>query len=102
MRVAQNGRNMFQDSINICEYFMVPKSDDPIALILQERCPSLVGLYLYGMLPAVKFDYEPSFWTTGIYNKGRNNVLAAKFSAVDLPAAQVSPQIWLGFCQITA
>ncbi len=84
MRVAQNSRNTFQDSINVCEYFMVPKSDDPITLILQERCPSPVGLYSYCVLPAVKFDDEISFWTTEIHNEGRNNVLAAKFGIDDL------------------
>jgi len=87
VRVAQNRRNTFQDSINVCEYFMVPKSDDPITLILQERCPSLVGLYLYRVLPAVKFDDETSFWTTEIYNEGRNKVLTTKFSTDDLSAA---------------
>jgi len=81
---------------------MVPKSDDPIALILQERCPSLIGLYLSCMLPAVKFDDDPLFRATEIYDEGRNNMLTAKFSAVDLPAAQMSPQISLGFCQIMA
>lgn len=65
---------------------MVPKSDDSITLILQERCPSLIGFYLYCMLPAVKFDNEPSFWTTEVYDERRNNVLTAKFSIDDLSA----------------
>ncbi len=86
MRVAQNGRNTFQDSIKVCEYFMVPKADDLIPLILQERCPSLIGLYLYCVLSAIKFDDDPSFRATEIYDEGRNNVLTAEFSTDDLSA----------------
>ena len=84
MRVTQNGRNTFQDSIKVCEYFMVPKADDLIPLILQEHCPSLTGLYLYGVLSAIKFDDDPLFWTTEIYDERRNDVLTAEFSTDDL------------------
>lgn len=87
MKIVKISIDGFEDSINVRQNLMVPKSENSISLRLKKLSATSIGLYLEGMLSSIEFYNEPAFRTAKVHDKRANEMLTAKFYTGNLPAA---------------
>jgi len=87
VRGAQNDMDGLEDSINVCQNFVVSKSVHSISLRLKKLSATGIGLYLYGMLSSVEFYNEPTFRTAKVHDKRANEMLTAELYIGNLPVS---------------
>jgi hypothetical protein len=78
VRVIEGVDNPLQHCIGISQHLVVPEAKDPKAPLGQERCPTLIGLNVQRVLPAIQLDGQPVFRAAEINDVPANRVLAAE------------------------
>ena len=86
----------------ICQYLIVPESQNAIALYLEPTCALLVVVSLCRMLPAIHFDDQSALETNKINDKRADRLLATKLYSRDLTTLEFLPQTLFRVRQILA
>lgn len=91
----------FQNTFDIRQDFMVPETDDAIAMRFHDARPHRVRA-TFGMLSAIKLDNEPRARTEKIDNITIDGNLPAEFRSEKLSVAQAVPQQLFRFGHVSA
>ena len=100
--VVDLGGDHLPDTIHISEDFVVPESQDPIALAAHEVITPLVVSARFGVLTTVDLDDEHRFQASEVGNVRSDANLATELVAFELPEAQVLPEPTLGVRHVLA
>ena len=96
----------FQDNLGyrfrLAQHFIVPEPQETKPLGLQPICAILVVDSLALVMPAVQFDYQPTFQAHEIHDVRTQGHLPPKLVISQLPAAKVLPQSQLGLGRVSS
>jgi hypothetical protein len=94
--------NPFDDGIDIACYLGVPESQHAKSIGTQECATDLVLAFSLGVLGPIKFDNQVRFEANEVGEEGTDRELPAESESVELPSAQLRPQLPLGFREVGA
>lgn len=97
-RVFDNCKN----ALDIVPYFIVPKTQDAITIVLKKVGSAGIYFGLIGMVAAIQFDDKAGFQTGEIHDIRTARDLAAKLATFQLAVAQMTPQNFLCFSLMVA
>ena len=80
-------QNLLQHTVGIPQHFVVPEAKYGQAMGTEESSPTLILFRAFGMLPAVEFDYQPSFAAEEVADERPDRHLSRKFEAAKLSMA---------------
>jgi hypothetical protein len=90
--IAQGFDNHVNNSIDVLNYIVIPKSQDIETLIPQPDISLNIVSYLLTMLSAVDLDDQSFFQTNKIDDVASQRLLAAKLKTVYLPESEFPPK----------
>ncbi|HWB48191.1 MAG TPA: hypothetical protein VG651_03700 [Stellaceae bacterium] len=88
------------DAFEVCEHLVVPKSQNPITLVLQEGGPFDFRRRQGIVLPAVDLHNQSGFMAHEIGDVTTEGYLAAKLAAAHLLGAERLPEPPFRLCHI--
>jgi len=94
--LIQSTKDHLQHFLCLPQYLIIPKSQHPIPLSLEEGRAFFIMPLLFKMLPAIGLDHQSFFQAHEIHDIGRNGMLAPEFRPAHLPVAQSLPEALLG------
>lgn len=98
----QLAMNLFQNHLYLSQYFMIPKSQNPVTSGLQKRSSALIAIKLLSMLAAIGFDHQLGFKAGKINDIGFNHHLTSELEFTQPACPQVSPQQPFGIGCLTS
>ena len=91
-----------QNAFQVCQHFVVPESDDSIAVFLDRRGSNRILFRSFGMLAAVEFDHQPFLSAAEIHDVAINRNLAAEFEIFKSARTELTPQLRFRVRRISA
>jgi hypothetical protein len=93
-RLLQRLPDQFFDGVTLLPKFVIPKSNDLKAVLLQPISPSAIVFLLLrlGMLAAIEFQDQPSIEANEIGDEGAKRNLAPKFETGKAAVSQLGPK----------
>jgi hypothetical protein len=86
-RFSKSVGNLLNNFVNFRDDLIVPAPQHCISSRAQKLAATLVLIQLVHVLRTVELDYEVSFLTTEVCEKGSDRMLSAKFESLELAPA---------------
>jgi hypothetical protein len=99
LALKQHSSDFINHPINILKKFIVPISDNPIAIVFQPLCP--LSITLRGVLSTINLNNELGFRANKINDIVTNRRLPPKPVFINLLIAQPSPKPLLRISRVT-
>jgi hypothetical protein len=88
--------------VEMLQHFVIPEAHNAKALLLEEPLPLFVMTDVLAVLLIIHLDDEATLDAREVGNVRSNRMLAAELATVNLPSAQLRPQLTLRHRHVSA